>query len=202
MKVAAPSYWEESRSHRYSLVFALPLLLFYELLAAVGDQIDARMPGNCGRTDVGEIAQLAVVETLARIVGDRLDPLFGDAPEGVRHHLAKLATRKHVGRLARMFYARFFVRTLGYVLGRALPDAVGPGRRFASLADHAAFVEAVETHCEEMALVVETYSGQWFENRRRDDDGPIDRALASDYACYGFEKMVDVLTRVGEADGV
>ena len=35
MKVAAPSYWEESRSHRYSLVFALPLLLFYELLAAV-----------------------------------------------------------------------------------------------------------------------------------------------------------------------
>lgn len=29
------SYWEESRSHRYSLVFALPLLLAYELLLAI-----------------------------------------------------------------------------------------------------------------------------------------------------------------------
>ena len=31
----ARSYWEESRSHRYSLVFALPLLLTYELLEAL-----------------------------------------------------------------------------------------------------------------------------------------------------------------------
>ena len=31
----ARSYWEASRSHRYSLLFALPLLLLYELLEAV-----------------------------------------------------------------------------------------------------------------------------------------------------------------------
>jgi hypothetical protein len=31
----ARSYWELSRSHRYSLLFALPLLLLYELLEAV-----------------------------------------------------------------------------------------------------------------------------------------------------------------------
>ena len=35
MNVAERSYWVESRSHRYSLVFALPLLLLYELLAAI-----------------------------------------------------------------------------------------------------------------------------------------------------------------------
>src|SRR6476661_6459572 len=29
------SYWAESRSHRYSLLFALPLLLLYELLELV-----------------------------------------------------------------------------------------------------------------------------------------------------------------------
>ena len=34
MRVAR-AYWDESRSHRYSLVFALPLLLAYELLEAV-----------------------------------------------------------------------------------------------------------------------------------------------------------------------
>ena len=31
----ARSYWALSRSHRYSLLFALPLLLFYELLEAI-----------------------------------------------------------------------------------------------------------------------------------------------------------------------
>jgi hypothetical protein len=31
---SAASYWEASRSHRYSLLFALPLLLLYEALAA------------------------------------------------------------------------------------------------------------------------------------------------------------------------
>jgi hypothetical protein len=32
---APRSYWQSSRAHRYSLVFALPLLLFYEVLAAL-----------------------------------------------------------------------------------------------------------------------------------------------------------------------
>ncbi|NUS31819.1 MAG: CPBP family intramembrane metalloprotease [Gemmatimonadaceae bacterium] len=33
--LVSPSYWEQSRSHRYSLVFALPLLLLYETLEAL-----------------------------------------------------------------------------------------------------------------------------------------------------------------------
>jgi hypothetical protein len=35
MPVSTASYWSRSRSHRYSLLFALPLLLLYELLEAV-----------------------------------------------------------------------------------------------------------------------------------------------------------------------
>jgi hypothetical protein len=35
MVASARAYWEESRSHRYSLLFALPLLLLYELLEAI-----------------------------------------------------------------------------------------------------------------------------------------------------------------------
>lgn len=42
----AASYWEESRSHRYSLVFALPLLLLYEALEALSP---VRMRGGVVR---------------------------------------------------------------------------------------------------------------------------------------------------------
>lgn len=40
------SYWAQSRSHRYSLLFALPLLLLYELLEAVSP---VRMQGGVVR---------------------------------------------------------------------------------------------------------------------------------------------------------
>jgi hypothetical protein len=46
MGAAAQAYWEESRSHRYSLTFALPLLLLYELLEAVAP---VRMQGGVVR---------------------------------------------------------------------------------------------------------------------------------------------------------
>nr|MBA3671747.1 hypothetical protein [Gemmatimonadaceae bacterium] len=35
LRTDARLYWQASRSHRYSLLFALPLLLLYELLEAV-----------------------------------------------------------------------------------------------------------------------------------------------------------------------
>ena len=35
MPVTTPAYWQTSRSHRYSLLFALPLLLLYELMELV-----------------------------------------------------------------------------------------------------------------------------------------------------------------------
>jgi hypothetical protein len=35
IRAEARSYWVESRSHRYSLLFALPLLVLYELLEAI-----------------------------------------------------------------------------------------------------------------------------------------------------------------------
>jgi len=44
--LVARAYWEESRSHRYSLVFALPLLLLYELLEALAP---VRMGGGVVR---------------------------------------------------------------------------------------------------------------------------------------------------------
>ncbi|QEL20634.1 hypothetical protein [Limnoglobus roseus] len=171
----------------------------FDLAAAVTAQVDARTPGNRGRTDLGEMAQCAIAEALTAYVGGRMDNLFGPSAEDTRHHLARAATPKHVGELARDFYARFFERALGYVLDRTLPDHVGPNRRFASLADQAAFRAALHVHCHEIARVVERYSAEWFSKSRVALDGPIDRAAASDYASYGFKKMLDALSRQAEA---
>ncbi len=170
----------------------------FEIIAAVGERIDASMPATRGRTDVGEIAQMAVAETLSEFVGSRVDNLFGVGPEDVRHHFGTLATIKNFGLFAKDFYARFAEKTLDYLLSKTLPDHVGEGRRFATLADQGAFSDALHTHCREVAKIVQAYSGEFLSKHRFELDGSIDRKTASDYASYGFKKMVDGLTQ-GEA---
>ena len=63
-----------------------------EVVGATADAIDARMPNCKGRTDLGEMAQTAATETLTRVVGTRLNGLFGTGPQEVRAEFARLAT--------------------------------------------------------------------------------------------------------------
>jgi hypothetical protein len=67
--VARQSYWELSRSARYSLLFALPLLLLYEALAVALNQ----------GTDVGirNGADVLLRSLAATVLGDRGPVLFG-----------------------------------------------------------------------------------------------------------------------------
>ena len=97
----------------------------YEIVAAVTESIDLRMPNNRGRTDLGEMAQMAAAESLTGYVGVRLRNLFDVAPEDVRDEFARLATATQFGRFARDFFARFTARVLDYFLDRTLSQQAG-----------------------------------------------------------------------------
>ncbi len=58
------SYWAQSRSHRYSLLFALPLLLLYELLEAVSP---VRMQGGVVRNG----ADVVLTDLFTYLLGPR-----------------------------------------------------------------------------------------------------------------------------------
>ena len=55
-----------------------------EIISAVTEAIDASMPNNRGRTDLGEMAQVAASETLMKVVGTQTRNLFGATAEDVR----------------------------------------------------------------------------------------------------------------------
>ena len=67
--VPRQSYWELSRSSRYSLLFAIPLLLLYEALAVALNQ----------GTDAGirNGADVLLRSLAATVLGDRGPVLFG-----------------------------------------------------------------------------------------------------------------------------
>lgn len=140
------------------------------LVAAIADALDARA-SELGRTDVGELAQLAAIEALVR------------APPGP---LDAIDERRFVSTLCDTF-ARLVERWVLSWLERELPSHVGEGARFATLDDQARFREALSSEIRGASATVEPIARALLRERTLDDDDlrafdaeallAIDRAL-------------------------
>jgi len=163
-----------------------------EVVGAFSDAIDARLSNNRGRTDLGEMAQMAASETLAQVLGARTQSLFGTHQHDVQRALAGLATNKQFSEFSRQFFARVTNRCLNYFLSRAVTHHVGEGRRFATLAQQSEFTKALEVHCREASKIVETFSGGWF-SKTNWKKGGISRDDARGFAHVAMRKLADEL---------
>jgi hypothetical protein len=168
-----------------------PTLL--ELVGAFSDAVDRVTAGAAKRTDLGEMARRAAAESLAALVGSDLPTLFGSTPEDVRLALGKLAAPDRFARLARDFFARLTYKHLDYYLSRTLSEHVGPGKRIAAIADHAAFNAALEQHCHEASRIVESFSGGWFS--KTNFKGGITPARARDFVFVALGKIAAELNK-------
>src|SRR5215208_66082 len=157
------------------------------VIGAFSDAVDQATAGASGRTDLGEMARKAAVESLAAIAGADLPSLFGPTSEDVRLALGKLAAPDRFARLARDFFARLTRHHLDYYLSRILADHVGPGRRLATIADHSAFNSALDQHCREASRIVESFASGWFS--KTNYKGGITPGKARDFAFVALGKM-------------
>lgn len=164
-----------------------------DLIGAYSDAVDSHMRRSGGRTDLGEIAQMAAAETLATTLGARTQTLFGSSPEDVRIALAGLATTRQFGQLARSFVANFTRRFLTFYLSRELPNHVGGNRRFANSSEQAAFDKALDLHCRQASRIVEDFAGGWFSKTNWERGiGPAD---ARSFAWVALKKVRSELRR-------
>lgn len=159
--------------------------------------LDKHVAGRANRTDLGEMARLAAVETLTAAIGPDLPTLFTDASD-VRLELSKLATKAQFGAMARDFFARLTNRTLEYYLSREFPNHVGPGKTFTSLAEQAEFRSAMQRHCEEVSLIVEEFAGGWFS--KSVFQRTLSPQTAQGFAAYSLKKLRDELRVRGGGD--
>src|SRR5690606_11335910 len=101
-----------------------------EIVGAVSEAIDSKMPNCKGRTDLGEMAQMAAAETLTEVIGSRTKSLFGTTPDDVQDAFSKIATNKQFSTFAKDFFARFTTKCMNYFLSRAMAHHVGERQRF------------------------------------------------------------------------
>lgn len=166
-----------------------------ELGAALTRAIDRHALEQRNKSDLGEMAQLAAVQSLTGLLQSRVPTLFGTTPEDVRSEVAKLATEKQFGTLAKDFFSGFSQRFLTYYTSRELPSHVGRGRAFPELTDHAAFNQALDVHCQQASRIVETFAGTWYSKSRHEKTLTPDRMAG--FIGYALGKMRRELRRGG-----
>lgn len=172
-----------------------------EIVAAVSEAIDGKMPDNRGRTDLGEMAQMAAAETITDVIGGRSHGLFGTAAEDIQREFSKLATNKQFSIFAKDFFARFTTKCLDYFVSRALSHHLGEGRRFTTLAEQSEFSKALKTHCREASKIVEEFSGGWFSKTNWETKGEISRKDIAAFTSYAMTKLVSELKQGAGSDG-
>jgi hypothetical protein len=170
-----------------------------DVVGGFSEAVDRRLT-NGGRRDLGEMAQMAACETIASVVGERTNGLFGARTVDVRSEFARLGSVAQFGDFCRQFMARLTNRVLDYFLSRAYAHHLGGERRFATLAQQAGFEQALATHCREASAIVQRFSGEWFSKTKWEHEGVIDREQASHFAFGAMQKVVSEL-KAGAAHG-
>jgi hypothetical protein len=123
------------------------------VVAAISAAVDRHARDQGGRTDLGEMAQMAAVESLTATVGPTLPSLFGPSPGEVQHAIGRLAGGDRFSALAREFFGRLTQRTLEYYLSRELSNHIGEGQRFGDDGARSQFDQSLERHCREASRI-------------------------------------------------
>ena len=158
-----------------------------EIATAFTEAVDRHVDSQRARTDLGEMAQMAAVETLANTLQERTVSLFGSTSEDVQRELGKLATEKQFGGFARDFFSRFTERFLTYYVDRELPRQVGPEGRFPSTAQQHEFSKALELHCQQASKIVHSFAGAWYSKTRFEQD--LTELRVARFVGYALKKL-------------
>lgn len=169
-----------------------------QLAGAISDAIDDHARRLGSRSDLSEMAQMALVESLSSALEKQLPNLFEPDAQEIRRELGKLSSGNRFAGLARSFFSSVVYKSLDYYLSRELSNHVGPGARFASDSDRVAFDRAMALHAFEAARIVEAFAGGWYGKTVWQKDGLTPQAI-NKFTQYAFKKLRDELGRHRDA---
>ena len=170
-----------------------------EIVGAFSAGVDEHLRRNGGRTDLGELAQMAACEALMALGTPPNLSLFDSTTPTAQETLKSLSTRKEFSALAREFFAHLSTKYLTYFLSRELSNHVGGEGRFANIEQHAAFNQGLERYCRQATRIVEEFSGGWFSKTHY--EGGITPEKAAGFVHVALKKLRKELSRGAPGGG-
>jgi hypothetical protein len=158
-----------------------------EVGAAVSEALDRRMEGKGERSDWGEMARSALVSTVIEYLTSQGASLFEASRADLTGTLAPLHREKQFGEIGRRFFGTFTNEVLNYFLSKTLGAHVG--QRFVTTNQLAVFKDGMRRHCDEAAVIVEKFCGQWLAKCRREHGGRVSREQAEKLGWNSVRKL-------------
>lgn len=169
-----------------------------EVVGAFTGAVDAHLRRTGGRTDLGEMAQMAASEALYALGTPANASLFETTAADVQQTIKNLSTTKQFSTLAREFFTRLSRKYLTYFLSRELSNYVSGDGRFSNIDRHAEFNQGLDLYCRQASLIVEEFSGGWFS--KGNFKGGITQTKAAGYVHVALKKLRAELAK-GESVG-
>jgi hypothetical protein len=172
------------------------------IVVALSDAIDNHTAANDGHSDLGELAQRALVDAVIRRMEPKIQQqsIFNMQSEDTQRALSEFGKQKEFGQLSREFYSRLTNECMSYFLSRTLATNLGRGQRFPTTNQMAQFEDALSTHCREASKIVEQFSGDWFSKHRHDEHGDISHDSIKGFASWALKKIKDELKAGAQVD--
>jgi hypothetical protein len=173
-----------------------------EIASALTVALDDHVSQNGGHSDLGELAQRALVDSVVKRLEPKLQQssLFNMPVDDTQRALREFRKQSEFSELSREFYARLTNECMGYFLTQTLATNLGDGQRFPTTNQMAQFEDALSTHCREASKIIEDFSGEWFSKHRYEENGDISRESVKGFASWALKKMKDELKAGAQAD--
>ena len=169
-----------------------------EVVGAFTGAVDAHLRRTGGRTDLGEMAQMAASEALAVLGTPANASLFETTASDVQQTIKSFSTSKQFSTLAREFFTRLSRKYLTYFLSRELSNYVAGDGRFSNIDRHAEFNQGLDLYCRQASRIIEEFSGGWFS--KGNFEGRITQAKAAGFVHIAIKKLHAELAK-GEPAG-
>ena len=169
-----------------------------EVVGAFTGAVDAHLRRTGGRTDLGEMAQMAAAEALTALGTPANASLFETTAPNAQQMIKSFSTSKQFSTLAREFFTRLSRKYLTYFLSRELSNYVSGDGRFSNIDRHAEFNKGLDLHCRQASRIIEEFSGGWFS--KTNFEGGITQAKAAGFVHIALKKLRAELAK-GEPAG-
>ncbi len=158
-----------------------------ELVGSFTGAVDAHLRRTGGRTDLGEMAQMAASEALTALGTPANASLFETTAPTVQETIKSFSSPNQFASLSREFFARLSRKYLTYFLSRELSNYVSGDGRFSNMERHAEFNRGLDLYCRQASRIVEEFSGGWFS--KSNFQGGITQAKAAGFVHVALKKL-------------
>ena len=156
---------------------------------ALTEAVDRIIETKGIRSDFNELAHGALSSAVMSHLDERFGSMFLATGDEVLSALADLGKPSEFGKLSRAFFGKATNDSLSYFLSQHIGTQVGADQPFATVNRMDQFEQAMKTHCNEAAEIVERFSSMWFSKNFYLDDGDIQSSKTEGFGSYAMTKM-------------